>query len=185
MIMLQVQALISVLLWTVNLTSVAPCLWCTMNLHGSRLLKEPCKFIIYRDNTTTGCFVSCKDKTPKDFQNSVVYKFSCPGCAKAYIGKADRCLYTRLNEHATADTKSEIFISTSTLVNIFSILTNLLQLKDEHNTEQFDMTSFLLNNSYIIDRKLYPFRNTASVDILEFQILLHFESAYKYGYNLL
>ena len=48
----------------------------------SRLLKEPCKFIIYWDNTTTGCFVSCKDKTPKEFQSSVVYKFSCPGLDK-------------------------------------------------------------------------------------------------------
>jgi hypothetical protein len=43
----------------------------------------------------------------------------------------DRCLYTRLNEH----------------------LTNLLQLNvDEPNTEQFDLTAFLLNNCDIIDR---------------------------------
>ena len=31
-------------------------------LNVSRLLKEPYKFIIYWDNTTTGCFVSCKEK---------------------------------------------------------------------------------------------------------------------------
>ena len=123
-----------------------------MNLHGSRLLKEPCKFIIYRDNNTTGYFVSFKDKTPKVFQNSVVYKFSCPGCAKAYIGKTNRCLYTGLNEHATTDTKSEIYKHINACEH-FQYLTNLLQLNtDEHNTEQLDMKSFFLNNSYIIDR---------------------------------
>ena len=35
----------------------------------SRILKQPCKFIVYWDTTTTGCFVSCKDKTPKEFQS--------------------------------------------------------------------------------------------------------------------
>ena len=66
--------------------------------------------------------------------------------------KTDRCLYTRLNEHATTDTKSEIYKHINTCEH-FKYLTNLLQLNtDEPNTEQFDMTSFLLNNSYIIDR---------------------------------
>ncbi len=124
-----------------------------MNLHGSRLLKEPCKFIIYRDNTTTGYFVWRVRTKPKVFQNSVVYKFSCPGCAKAYIGKADRCHYTKLNEHATTDAKSEIYKHINTSCEHFQYLTNLLQLNtDEHNTEQLDMKSFFLNNSYIIDR---------------------------------
>jgi predicted GIY-YIG superfamily endonuclease len=40
--------------------------------------------------------------------NIVVYKFSCPGCSSSYIGKTDRCLYTRIKEHAKSD-KSEIF----------------------------------------------------------------------------
>ena len=78
-------------------------------LKVSRLLKEPCKFIIYWDNATTGWFVSCKDKTSKEFESSVVYKLSCPGCAKVYIGKIGRCLYTRFNEHASTDNKSEIY----------------------------------------------------------------------------
>jgi predicted RNA-binding Zn-ribbon protein involved in translation (DUF1610 family) len=97
-------------------------------------------------------FVSCKDKTPKEFQSSVVYKFSCPGCGKTYIGKTDRCLYTRLNEHAITDKNSEIYKHINTCEQ-FNYLTNLLQLNiDEPNTDQFNLTAFLLNNCNIIDR---------------------------------
>ena len=53
-------------------------------------------------------FTSQKDPIPKPYKNSVVYKFSCPGCSSSYIGKTDRCLYTRIKEHAKSD-KSEIF----------------------------------------------------------------------------
>ena len=42
-----------------------------------RLLNTPCNITIYWDTMTTSCFVSCKEKTPKEFQSSVVYKFSC------------------------------------------------------------------------------------------------------------
>ena len=117
----------------------------------SRLLKELCKFIIYWDNTTTGCFVSCKNKTIKEFQSSVVYKFSCPGYAKAYIGKTDRCLKIRLKEHATTDTKSEIYKHINSCEQ-FKYLTNLLQLNTgKYDNKQLDMTSFLVNNACIID----------------------------------
>jgi hypothetical protein len=56
----------------------------------SRILKQPCSFIVYWDTTTTGCFVSCKDKTPKEFQSSVVYKFSCPAWVRQNIHRKDR-----------------------------------------------------------------------------------------------
>ena len=52
-------------------------------------------------------FVSTKDPIPKRYKNSVVYQFTCPGCCSYYIGKTDRCLYTRIKEHAKSD-KSEI-----------------------------------------------------------------------------
>ncbi len=68
------------------------------------------------------------------------------------MGKTDRCLCTRLHEHATTDAKSEIYKHINTC-DQFQYLTNLLQLNtDEHDTKQFDMTSFLLNNSHIIDK---------------------------------
>ncbi len=42
----------------------------------------------------------------KELQSSVVYKFSCPQAS--YIGKTDRCLMTRLKEHARSK-ESEIY----------------------------------------------------------------------------
>ena len=44
----------------------------------------------------TSFFVSCKDKIPKEFQSSIIYKFSCPGCSKSYIGKTNRYLKSGL-----------------------------------------------------------------------------------------
>ena len=73
-----------------------------------RLLKGPCKFVINWRTTNYNCFLSCKDKTPDEYKSSVVYEFSCPGCRSSYIGKTDRCLYTRIKEHSTRE-NSEIY----------------------------------------------------------------------------
>jgi hypothetical protein len=62
----------------------------------SPLLKSPCKFIVNWKTTDTNCFISLKDPTPKTYQSSVVYEFKCPGCNANYVGKTDRCLYTRI-----------------------------------------------------------------------------------------
>ena len=86
-------------------------------------------------------------------QSSNVYKFSCPGCSKSYIGKTDGCLYTRLNEHAKTDKHSEIYKHINDCEH-FTYITNLLKLNiDESDTnERFDLTLFLLHNSTILDK---------------------------------
>ena len=67
-----------------------------------RLIKRPCRLIVnWKTTTSTNCFLSCKDKTPKEYQSSVVYSFSFPGCQQSYIGKTDRCFFTRIKEHTT------------------------------------------------------------------------------------
>ena len=38
------------------------------------------RFIINWKTINSNVFVSCKDKTPKTYQSSVVYEFTCPGC---------------------------------------------------------------------------------------------------------
>ena len=73
-----------------------------------QLPNTPCNITIYWDTMTTSCFVSCNDETPKEFQSSTVFKFSCPGWSKSNLGKTGRCLYTTLNEHATTDKSSEV-----------------------------------------------------------------------------
>ena len=116
------------------------------------LLKIQCKFIVNWDTTTTNTFVSKKDKTPKKFLSSVVYKFSCPGCSHSYIGKTDRCLYTRLKEHTTS-TDSEIFKHINSCEH-FSYLTNMLTLNTDESQPNIvvHLTNFLLNNTVIIDK---------------------------------
>ena len=59
--------------------------------------------------TDANCFIPLKDHTPKMYHSSVVYEFKCPGCNANYVGKTDRCLYTRVKEHSCHDS-SEIYI---------------------------------------------------------------------------
>jgi hypothetical protein len=115
-----------------------------------RLLDTPCNIIIYPTQWQQAqCFVSCKDKTPKEFQSSIVYKFWCLGCSKSYvaIGKTDRCLsclHTRLrNEHPTIDKSDWFTLNTSTL---------LTSIDNSDTNERFDLTLFLLHNSIILDK---------------------------------
>ena len=42
----------------------------------------------------------CFDQLRIAFQ---IYKVTCPGCNEDYIGKTDRSLVTRLNEHASCE----------------------------------------------------------------------------------
>ena len=46
-------------------------------------------------------FCSAKDKIPTHQKSNVVYSIRCPGCGDEYIGKTDRCVITRMSEHAT------------------------------------------------------------------------------------
>ena len=45
----------------------------------------------------------CPTKVPVDKTHkvNVIYKLKCPGYGEEYVGKKDRCLVIRLNEHVT------------------------------------------------------------------------------------
>ena len=61
--------------------------------------------------TDADCFISLYNvRTPKTYQNSVVYEFKCPGCNANYVGKTDRCMYTQIKENSSHDS-SEIHIN--------------------------------------------------------------------------
>ena len=74
------------------------------------LLKSPCKFIINWKTIDSSCFTSLKDPTPIKYRSSVVYEFTCPGCSARYIGKTDRCLYSRMKEHSSCDSSEVAYI---------------------------------------------------------------------------
>ena len=45
-------------------------------------------------------FRSVKDKIPTHQKSNVIHTVKCPGCGEDYVGKTDRCVITRLNEHS-------------------------------------------------------------------------------------
>ena len=123
---------------------------CTRKI--SRLLKQPVKFMNHWETTECNCFTSQKDPTPKPYKSSIVYKFVCPGCNASYIGKTDRYLYTRVNEHAKSD-KSEIYNHVHDcehfehVLSLLNLPCNLLDVKYTIN-----MVDLIFDNCYIIDR---------------------------------
>ena len=82
-----------------------------------RSLVDPNVDIRIKQKTTKLCFfTSAKDKTPPLCKSDVVYEFTCPGCNCSYIGKTNRTLFTRTQEHALTDKESAIYIQTSSTV---------------------------------------------------------------------
>ena len=59
------------------------------------------KFNVTYSTQKIAFYTNMKDLTPLKYKSNVVYKFTCPGCKAAYIGKTERNLYQRCNEHAT------------------------------------------------------------------------------------
>ena len=95
--------------------------------------------------------MSCKDKTPNEYQSSVVYQFSCPGCKRPYIGKTDRCLFTCLKEHSTRDS-SEIDADINSCEHFQQIKTLMELIPDSSNTIETNLTQLIFDNCKIIDK---------------------------------
>ena len=70
--------------------------------------KEPVYFKIFYQNKKVPSFCSNKDPNPLYLKSHVIYKLTCPACKAEYIGKTDRCLIVRLDEHSS-DHNSAMF----------------------------------------------------------------------------
>ena len=90
------------------------------DLTAQLVKKFKCKLRIYlanpnvdirvREKTTkVFFFTNTKDKTPPLSKSNVVYKFSCPGCNSSYVGKTNRNLFVRTQEHALSNKESAIY----------------------------------------------------------------------------
>ena len=66
-----------------------------------RCVKTNVKFVILYDTKKSAMFCSAKDKIPTHQKSNVVYSIRCPGCGDEYVAKTDRCVITRMREHAT------------------------------------------------------------------------------------
>ena len=54
-------------------------------------------------------FTNTKDRITKLASSFVVYHFHCPGCHHDYIGKTERTIWERINEHGCHDRDSVIY----------------------------------------------------------------------------
>ena len=117
--------------------------------HGYSLPQQ--KRITHWDTTNTNTFLTLKDSAPKEHQSSV-YKFTCPGCQASYIGKTDRCLYTRIKEHAYSKNSEiynhintcEHFLHIQSLINLPSNICNL--------NKSTILPQIIFNNCKILDK---------------------------------
>ena len=73
-----------------------------------KCLTKPVQFVIIFDTKKIAFYTSKKDKIPLLSRFNTIYQVTCSGCSKSYIGKTERCLKTRLNEHATQHDTSAI-----------------------------------------------------------------------------
>ena len=125
--------------------------------------KKELKFILMYDTKKVAFFCSNKDLVPVNLQSHVIYQFECPRSDAKYIGKTDRCLEFRLNEHLDFRTSAvgkhlyecEHFHHTVNLFNIsvYSNSENLLSMRlgitsvQEHSNyrqkQQLDSALFL------------------------------------------
>ena len=67
------------------------------------------KSIVMYDTKKKAFFCSNKDKTPDSSRSNIINEFSCPGCSAKYVGKTERCFYTRNVEDAF-DENSAVFV---------------------------------------------------------------------------
>ena len=71
-----------------------------------RSFKENIKFkTVYKTNKLS-MFCNTKDSISAEQKSNVIYGITCPGCFQVYVGKTDRNLITRLDEHGTSQCTS-------------------------------------------------------------------------------
>ena len=91
-----------------------------------------------------------KDQVPKLMKFYVVYQFNCPGCNDSYIGKTERNLCTRTEEHACSNKGSAIYDHIKNC-SCYSYIENQFRF----NNDSFDKALFSINsvqsNTKIID----------------------------------
>ena len=116
------------------------------------LLKYPCKFIVNWKTADANCFISLKDHTQEMYQSSVVYEFKCPRCNANYVGKTDRCLYTRVKEHSCHDS-FEIYNHICSC-NEFNVIENMLELSpyDEDSNIKCSLTDLIFTSTKVIEK---------------------------------
>ena len=112
---------------------------CMKKLYKCFKKEKRVKFVLQYETTKLSYFTNTKDKISLLSQSSVVYKFVCPGCSSSCIGKTERTLWERTEEHAY---KSNIQEEQSTIYEHLLTCEHYNHIVDLFNV---DNNSFNLN----------------------------------------
>ena len=128
---------------------------CIKKLYRSFKREVNVKFVTHYKTTKMSFFTNTKDKTPSLNQSSVVYQFTCPGCSCNYIGKTERTLHERTEEHAYSNKKSNeqsaIYEHLSTCP-YYSHIVDLLNVNNHDvDCNRFD-TNQIRSNTIVLDK---------------------------------
>ena len=104
-----------------------------------RCLKINVTFVVIHDTKKISFYCNVKDKVPYEQRNNIIYRIRCPGCGGKYIGKTERCLISRMNEHGTRDT--EPMFKHLSECEMFKETCNLYALPALHNESDPNETS--------------------------------------------
>ena len=107
-----------------------------------KCLKENVFFITFYETKKTAMLCSAKDSIPIHQKENLIYKITCPGCNKDYIGKTDHNLVMRLNEHASRE--DQPMYQHLSHCEHFAYIIDLLTLSDiDASTTEINMLLFL------------------------------------------
>ena len=119
--------------------------------------------IIYKTHNMS-YYVNNKDHTPLMQQSNVIYEFSCPGCHANYIGKTERTLNERSQEHGWTNKDKPVYHHLMNCEN-FQYIMNIHRcndlLENSHTSitttdYDLDIRNFLINtvktNIKVLDR---------------------------------
>ena len=67
----------------------------------NKYFKENIKFVKLFNTKKLAMFCSSKDQIQFQQKDNVIYRITCPGCFNKYIGKTDRNIIMRMDEHGT------------------------------------------------------------------------------------
>ena len=138
-----------------------------------RKVKRTCntdiKFVILYNTKKISYYCTVKDKIPLAQKSSVIYRITCPGCLKHYVGKTDRCFHIRMSENGRKpDQPMHRHLKNC---SYFQELGQLYSLPCDGETADIDIKEHLinavLNNCCIIDQN----NNWSQVSF--FRSLLH------------
>ena len=111
-----------------------------------RCLKINVKFIVIYDTKKISFYCNVKDKVPHEQRDNIVYRIRCPGCGGKYIGKTERCLISRMNEHGTRDTEPMFkHLSECVMFKETCNLYALPSLYNESDPNEISLTSHILS----------------------------------------